>query len=320
MGVMTSRSDERSPLASFRFYGAYVAVFFVNLTMLYLVEFFGKGDDAAGYQRTMILYALLAGGLFYVTFRSTRERVYPPKGQESSVTKDLGQLITNGPWLAICAIGIITLIGVTTRNGAVMYFLKYYVNADTGMTTLFLTLGTGATLLGVAFTGYFEKLLGGKKAGYIWLSVGSAVVSAGFYLVSADNLVLLFAVHLLSSALMGPLMPLFWSMIADTADYAEWKHGRRFTGLVFSAGTTSQKMGWAIGGLIAGQFLTAYGYVANAEQAPDSIEGIKLLMSLVPSGIGILSALAVLLYGIDTKLALRIETELSERKKAEAGS
>lgn len=318
MGVMTSRSDQRSPLASFRFYGAYVAVFFVNLTMLYLVEYFGNGDDAVGYQRTMILYALMAGGLFYVTFSTTRERVYPPKDQESSVGKDLGQLLTNGPWLAICAIGIITLIGVTTRNGAVMYFLKYYVGADTGLTTIFLTSGTAATLLGVAFTGSVEKWLGGKKAAYIWLSVGAAVVSSAFYFVSAENMIGLFAVHLISSALMGPLMPLFWSMIADTADYAEWKHGRRFTGLVFSAGTTSQKMGWAIGGLIAGQFLTAYGYVANAEQAPDSIEGIKLLMSFVPSGVGILSAAAVLLYGIDTKMAKQIEQDLAERKRAEA--
>lgn len=317
MGVMTSRSSERSILASFRFYGAYAAVFFVNLTMMYFVGFFGDGDDAVGFQRTMILYALMAGALFYVTFSGTRERVLPPKGQQASVGKDLAILVKTWPWLAICGIGIVTLIGVTTRNAAVMYFLKYYVNADAKLITIFLTAGTGATLLGVAFTGYFEKICGGKKAGYMVLSVASGLVSAAFYFVDAKDMVLLFTVHLLSSALMGPLMPFFWSMIADTADYAEWRYGRRFTGLIFSAGTTSQKTGWAVGGFLSGHFLAWYGYEANVEQAPDAIEGIKLLMSFIPSGIGILSAAMVLLYGINATLSKQIETELAARKVLE---
>ena len=61
MGVMTSRASERTVLATFRFYGAYAAVFFVNLTLLRMVATLGRGDDAVGYQRTMIVYALLAG-------------------------------------------------------------------------------------------------------------------------------------------------------------------------------------------------------------------------------------------------------------------
>ena len=107
-------------------------------------------------------------------------------------------------------------------------------------------------------------------------------------------------------------------MIADTADYAEWRFRRRFTGLVFSAGTFSQKSGWALGSAIGGWFLAWYGYEANVAQAPDTIEGIKQLMSFMPSLIGVLSAGATLLYGIDAKLVKKMETELKERKAAES--
>jgi GPH family glycoside/pentoside/hexuronide:cation symporter len=315
---MTPRSEERTVLASFRFYGAYVAVFFVNLTMLKLVKSFGNGDEAVGFQRTMVLYALLAGALFFTTFKTTRERVAVPAGQVSDVRQDLVQLVKNKPWLAICGIGILTLIWVSLRNAAVMYFMKYYVQADADLTTWFLTAGTFGTLAGVAFTKLSERYLGGKKWAYIILTLASSLVATGFYFVDIRNLWLLFAIHIVASILTGPLMPLFWSMIADTADYAEWRFKRRFTGLIFSAGTFSQKSGWALGSAIGGWVLAWYGYQANVAQAPDTIDGIKQLMSFIPSLIGVLSAAATLLYGINAKLVRQMETELRQRK-AEQG-
>ena len=72
------------------------------------------------------------------------------------------------------------------------------------------------------------------------------------------------------------------------------------------------------GSAIGGWFLAWYGYEANVAQAPDTIEGIKQLMSFMPSLIGVLSAGATLLYGIDAKLVRRMEIELKERRSAES--
>ena len=55
-------------------------------------------------------------------------------------------------------------------------------------------------------------------------------------------------------------------MYADTADYGEWKFGRRTTGLVFSALVFSQKVGLAMGTGALGWLLAYYGFVANADQ------------------------------------------------------
>ena len=103
-------------------------------------------------------------------------------------------------------------------------------------------------------------------------------------------------------------------MIADTADYAEWRYGRRFTGLVFSTGTTCQKLGWACGSFVAGHALAYFGYVANVEQTPETLKGIKLLMSFIPSGLAFVGAAIALLYGITPKMAKQIEMDLAARR------
>ena len=64
----------------------------------------------------------------------------------------------------------------------------------------------------------------------------------------------------------GFTIPLLWAMMADVADYSEWKTGRRATGIVFSAIVFALKAGLGFGGAITGYVLSLYGYVPNVAQ------------------------------------------------------
>jgi glycoside/pentoside/hexuronide:cation symporter, GPH family len=313
MGVMTSHSHERTVLASYRFYGAYIAVFIVNLTLLKMVSFFGDGDDATGYQRTMMVYSLIAGVLILIVFLATKERVQPPQGQNSDLKADLAQLFKNGPLLAVILIGVLTLVWTTLRNSATLYYMKYYIGADDAATSLFLTVGTISVLISVAATGLAERWLGGKKKAFVILTLATGIVTCGYFFADGQNVALLYAIVIISQAFTAPLMPLFWSMIADTADYSEWKFGRRTTGLIFSSGTFSQKSGGAIGGALAGMYLAWIGYDPKIELTAASIDGLRAMMSYVPSAIGVVAAAAVVLYSISPSLAKQIERDLSTR-------
>jgi len=317
MRVMTPHSDERTTLSSFRFYGAYLGNLLVTSTLLILVAKLGGGDEAAGYQRTMIIYAIIATALFQFTFRGTTERVTPPMSQKRNLKADLKLLVRNRPWLAMIAIGISTILWVAVRDSVVLYYFKYFVGDTVVLTTWFMVLGFVATLLGVSCTSWFTRVLGGKRNCYFALTLGVALSSTIFYFAGPEDIVLIFSVQIAASFLGGPLMPLFWAMIADTADYAEWKYGRRFTGLIFSAGNLSQKLGWTIGPILAGSLLAYYQYEANVEQSPEMLYALKLMISLIPSGIGLLACLIVLTYGISAKLQKQIESELAERKASE---
>ena len=66
----------------------------------------------------------------------------------------------------------------------------------------------------------------------------------------------------------APTIPLIWAMFADVADYAEWKTGRRTTGVIFATILFALKTGLSLGGAIAGWLLSGYGY--QAERGADA--------------------------------------------------
>jgi glycoside/pentoside/hexuronide:cation symporter, GPH family len=314
LGVASPHPAERTVLASFRFYGAYTGDLIVKGTMLYLIAVLGAGDEAAGYQRTVFLYGLLAAMLFLVTFHTTKERVLPPPGQKMNLLRDLSELVHNGPWLAVVGLGVFKLLWIAIRDGATLYFFKYFVVDWQVWTAPFLIATTVATLAGVACTKYFTEALGGKRNAFIVVNLAVALVSVGYFFVRPTDIVLIIGIGVLSSFLSGPLLPLFWSMIADTADYGEWKNGRRITGLTFSAGTFSHKAGAAVGGAAAAFVLGLTGYEANVEQTTDALQGIRLLMGVVPAAMGIVTALLGLLYRIDGSMEKQMAQELNARR------
>jgi len=103
-------------------------------------------------------------------------------------------------------------------------------------------------------------------------------------------------------------------MLADTADYSEWKFGRRATGLVFSAATFAQKAGWGIGGALAGWLLALFQFVPNEIQSDTSINGIKLMISVIPGILYMSCAILLFYYAIDQKTCLQMETDLENRR------
>ncbi|MBI2497576.1 MAG: MFS transporter [Opitutae bacterium] len=137
---------------------------------------------------------------------------------------------------------------------------------------------------------------GGKRMAFIALSLASAVAMGVFYFIQPGQLALLYACHIAFSVPNTALFPLIWSMYADTADHGERQFGRRATGLVFSAATFAQKMGWAVGSALAGYLLALVGFVANAAQRPEALAGIRHMMSSIPAALALAAAGVAVFY------------------------
>ena len=69
-----------------------------------------------------------------------------------------------------------------------------------------------------------------------------------------------------------------------------------------------------IGAAFAGFLISAFGYVPNAEQTPEAIRGILLLMSLIPAAGLILLAGSFTIYGLDEHTCKTIRDELNQRR------
>ena len=179
-----------------------------------------------------------------------------------------------------------------------------------------MVVGTIAVLLGVLPTKWLSAKIGKKNLFIISLAL-IALSQIGFYYTGQDDIVMIFVLQIIFSLASGPTMPLMWSMLADTADYSEWKSHRRATGLIFSAANMSIKSGVAIGGAAIMWILAYYGYKANQPQTAESIYGIKMMMSFIPAVIAGLSIIPLIFYKLDEDKLKVIEADLKKRKESD---
>ncbi len=314
-GVMTSNRIERTSLNSFRFFTAFVASMMVQGLVRPSVSFFGGGNDTVGYRYTMIIFGVICIFAFLVAFAGTKERIKPTSDTPNKLKDDLGDLFKNTPWVIILVVSLLTLIFISIRSAVQTYYFKYYIGAE-DMVSSFMVIGTAATLVGVVVTPFLVKLLDKKKLYLICIAV-IGVSSLFFYIAGPEDLALIYAVQIIFSFANGPTMPLLWSMMADAADYSEWKNNRRATGLVFSASTMAQKAGGALGGAIAMWLLAYYGFIANAPQTEMTLTGMRLMLSVWPAVFALVSIGILVFYKLDAQTMEQIETELTARKNAQ---
>ncbi len=315
MGVMTAKSEERTVLASFRFIGANVGIFTVTLLLPYLIKVIGQGDQKLGYFGGVIVLALMAGALFFYTYKSSRERIRPVEEKHGSLAREMRELLRNGPWLMIITISILTVMSQAVRACSVMHYFKYVVGRE-DLGTKLLLYNSVAAVVAVLLSKWVSSMMGGKKRAYIILNLIFAGLLTWFYFIPREDFTMMLINQILMAFVAAPMMPLFWAMIADTADYGAVKFGHRSTGIIFSAGTASQKIGWSIGPAVALWIMGYSGFVANVEQSARTNHVLLLLMSLIPAAFAVATAIATLFYKIDRKMEAELEQSLVALNRA----
>jgi GPH family glycoside/pentoside/hexuronide:cation symporter len=319
LGVLTPDSSERTVLSSFKYIGAFSGGLVVSAFLLPLVKLTGgSGSSPRGWTIALAIFGTLAVLLFWLTFLSTKERVLPSPSQKTSIGIDLKDLFSNGPWLLLLFTSLAMILWVALRLGVTNYYFKYYIAPGQyeKWVSVFNTAGMLGSLGGVAAVSWFAKWLG-KKTSFIVLFIIANVLTVSFFVYTPGHLYLIIAVQAVASFAGGPLTPLIWAMYADTADYSEWKNGRRATGLVFSASTMSQKFAWAVGAFITGWLLDLFGYIPDADQPEKVILGIRMLMSVIPGAAGLMAIIIVLFYTLDEKTMKQIGADLEQRRIAD---
>ncbi len=312
-GVMTANSVERTSLNSYRFVLGQSAALMVQGATLPLIAFFGMGDKALGYQLTMAFFSLIAIGMFYVTFYTTKERIVPTQTEVTPIKEDLKDLLNNRPWAILFVMGLVTFIFLSLRIAVGLYYFKYYVG-DESLFSMFAVLGTLGLIIGIPLSKPLTKKFG-KRNTYIASNALSGIGVLALFIPSPDQYIAVYVISALVGFFNGPSVPILWAMYADTADYAEWKFGRRATGIVFSAATFGQKFGWGIGGAITGWLLTIFNYVPNMEQSPEALLGIKLMLSIIPGVLMILSVGLLFFYTLTEPFMEKVQADLAERRK-----
>ncbi len=314
LGVITPNTQERTTLASWRFIGAFSGGILTTQFTLKLVEYFGSSSPQLGWQLTALFWAVCAALLFIWSFLGTRERVSPPATQQPDFKRDVKDLLRNKPWVVLAALAILVMLNMSIRAQITAYYMKYYANAEE-LIGPFISSSLVASLLGAASTPFWTKLWGKKKLFLILMALLTAL-SMSFFIIPRDAIWAMFAVNLMINFVMGPKAPLVFAMYADAADYGEWKFGRRATGFVFAAASFAQKFGGALAGYCIGLMFASMGYEANVPQTEDSLLGILLLMSVIPSLFSFIALFVVTRYPLSDRELLQVGHDLATRHEA----
>lgn len=350
-GVLTGNMKERNSLSSYRFVAVMIAQFIIQVLLLPLALSLGQGDKAKGFEKVMLVFAIIGVVCFIITFLTTKERIHPPKEQKTPVKQDLADLVSNRPWLIMLALTVLVFITLAIKGGMNIFYYKYFLTEQSetafldkmGFDSLIDSLGnvfnpaafdefhkpgsapyaaasfssafsTMAMIIGILFSKSLADRFGKRNIFGIFLSL-SALCLVAIYFLGNTSVMAAFVLQALHGFLYGITIPLLWAMIADVADYSEWKKDRRATAIIFSAMIFGLKAGLSIGGALSAWMLSIFGYIADAPvQSAGATNGIRLLVSVIPGLLFIGGALLLFRYPIDKGMELTIEASLKKRK------
>jgi glycoside/pentoside/hexuronide:cation symporter, GPH family len=313
-GVISGDSQERNAINASRFVAGFAGGTIVTFVSPKLVAWFGAGDPALGWTLTMAFWGIAAALIFAVTFNATRERVQPVQAEPSTVRQDIADLRSNLPWILLFFLALIIMLSITLRMTSAAYYFKYVVNRPELLAT-FMPAYLLAAAAGTAFTPLLTRFIDKRKL-LIGLMLASTVLSTAFLFVPSDQIALMYALQIALGFCLGPKSPLSFAMLADSADYNEWRNGRRATGMTFAASSFAQKLGTAVAVGVIGTLFTTLGYVPNVAQSADSRAGIVWLMSVIPAGFTLLAAVIMVFYTLDNPTMARIQADLAARKSS----
>lgn len=339
LGVMSPDPADRNTLATYRMTFAYLGSFLALLLFMPLVNAFGGGNSGgpmlgwltapqAGWLMAVGVIAVVCVLLFLGCFALTKERVRPVRQGKTSLKTDLRDLLHNRPWWILLGAGVASLVFNSIRDGATVYYFKYYVDETAVgsisflglpfmLSGLYLAVGQAANILGVILAAPVSNRIGKRRTFMAAMAVAS-VLSVAFFWLGKDQLVPIFILQALISVCAGSIFPLLWSMYADCADYSELQTGNRATGLIFSSSSMSQKFGWAFGTAITGWMLAQFGFQANAVQSAETLQGIRMFLSLLPAAGAFLSLVFIYFYPLSEQKMRQITHELEEKRTAAA--
>ena len=231
----------------------------------------------------------------------------------SGTKRDMVDLLTNKPWLILLGMGFLTMMFNGIKYGTVAYYFKYHVGDELLAGKYFIALLV-VSILGALATGYLSRKLGKRKLFMVSLLL-SGLLTAGFFWVPQGNIQAIFILGC-SAEFFAAMMPtLFFTMLGDSADYSEWKNGRRATGLIYSAGTFVQKTGGGFAGALVLVVLASYGYDGMDKATIEaSLPGMQLLMSWIPAAFAFAGAALMLLYPLTSKDNQQIGEDLTQRR------
>jgi len=344
-GVITGDMKERNSMSAYRFVAVMFAQFFVQVFMYAIIKSAGGGNRpeqmAVGMEKVFTWLSITGTIMLIITFLTTKERIVPKPEQKSTLGQDLKDLGKNKPWVIMLVLTLLVFITLAMKGGSYVYYFENYVDKES-LAKLISPVLNGFSKAGINFFGEDPVSAGlglfnaggiicmiigitlskpladkyGKRDVFGIALVVSTLFIVLFFFFPPQSVSLMFISQILHGFFYGITIPLLWAMIADVADFSEWKNNRRATAIIFSAMMIGLKAGLTIGSSLLTWLLGLYDYIPNntTGQTETAIQGTKMLVSIFPAIPFLVGAALLFFYEINKKMEVQIESDLKARR------
>ena len=154
-----------------------------------------KAYQQFGWFMAVVVIGVMCALLFLGCFAWTRERVKPISEKRTSLKEDIRDLFHNKPWWILFGAGVATLVFNSIRDGAAVYYFKYFIVEDEYRTVslmgvsfvlsgLYLSVGQIANIVGVVLAAPMSNKIGKKKTFALSMLIASVLSVIFFCFVS----------------------------------------------------------------------------------------------------------------------------------------
>lgn len=313
MTVMSKNSKDRSDLSTYRMLGSNIGGLILSAISLPLILYFGKGDQAKplGYTMTAVILSLAALPMFYIVFWKCKEVVQVPKQSTAVPVIKSFKACINRPFLCLFALNSLALVGKFGQAGVAMYYYRYVLQRS-DLAALLMVLLNGATALGIFLFARLSNRFG-KKMTTIVSFLLAGVFQIAIYFVSYDNIPMVMILTVCTGLTRFGL-PVATAMLADVIDYTEDKTGIRPDGTAYSVYSFGTKLSSALVGSVGVVLLAKVGYVANAVQSAEAMQGINMVVNVLPGACWLIALIPLVLYNLSEEKYAEIRKRLDAKE------
>jgi len=303
-GVLTADPQERLSANGYRLFFAKGASLMVNIFVpifaAHYADKWGQDHLAKGYQLAMAVMAVMATLLFIFCFFTTTERVVH-KDDRKPVWRQIVLLTQNDQWMILAGVCVIGTIGYVLRGSVAFHYAKYYLGGGAKMQAAFAAVGIVGNILSMVASTWITKFFC-KIRLFRWSQLVTFALSVIMYLaVKPGDVYPAFILYFLINFIVDLQGPVFWSIIPEAVDYGQVKHGKRVAGMAFGGISFCQKMGMSLAAGMVGWILTYYQYKPDVAQNAFTLNGIALLLTVIPGVFHLAMGLLMFAYFITDK-------------------
>ena len=315
--AITKEIDDRLSMGQIGYFVIVICAMLAQIGVQPLYKALGGGDDAKGFSLIMGVVAIFSIIIAIYQYFTIKERyiVKPAKNEKGPSLKEmLVAVFTNKTAIIVYlfVLGINLANGI--RSGASIYYFKYYFNFETLLAIIGLV-SLLPTMVGVMISTKITKRIGIKKN----LIISNIVAIAGSAVVivippSTMGVTLYIIVSIIIALFAGLSTPAQGTMLPAAMDYTEWKTKLNVNAFMGSFQGFLQTIATALAGAITAGFLALIGYVGGAaEQSSETLFGLRILMSVVPAIVTVLT-LSVIWFDLTEDKQAQITKELEVRR------